>query len=294
MLEAIQSELLPRWVPGQITVDSAGLGWDGLGVRGFRYAPLDVPVPPMRDYMIVAYRRGLTPMSRDCGQGWKTENIGPGQVSMLTHQTDSHWRWPDGIEVTHLYLSPRKMAQVGSDAFDREVTDVQLRDILRADDSHLADMIFSLATEAQEPGVGGRLYADAVMSQICVHILRNYAEVAFCTSGMSAGKLSPLQQRRVVEYIHENLGANLVLADLAKVAGTSVYSLTRRFHASFGLPPHKFVMRERLDQARRLLQREDLPLKVVAAICGFSDQSHMTRLFRRFFGVTPGQCRNPE
>jgi AraC family transcriptional regulator len=51
------------------------------------------------------------------------------------------------------------------------------------------------------------------------------------------------------------------------------------------------VIRRRLEHAKYKLRRSDAPLKVVAAICVFSDQSHMTRLFRRAYNVMPGQCR---
>src|SRR5208283_175000 len=58
-----------------------------------------------------------------------------------------------------------------------------------------------------------------------------------------------------------------------------------------GTPPHAYVMRRRIEHAKRRLARRDIPLKVVAADCGFSDQSHMTRLFRRLLGTTPAEYR---
>jgi AraC family transcriptional regulator len=50
-------------------------------------------------------------------------------------------------------------------------------------------------------------------------------------------------------------------------------------------------MRRRIEHAQRKLARRDVPLKVVAADCGFADQSHMTRLFRRVLGATPAEYR---
>ncbi|MEA3132124.1 MAG: hypothetical protein QOF46_3919, partial [Paraburkholderia sp.] len=52
-------------------------------------------------------------------------------------------------------------------------------------------------------------------------------------------------------------------------------------------PPHAYVMRRRIEHAKRQLARRDIPLKIVAADCGFSDQSHMTRHFKRAWGVAP-------
>ena len=56
-------------------------------------------------------------------------------------------------------------------------------------------------------------------------------------------------------------------------------------------PPHGYVIQRRLEHAKRQLARKDLPLECVAANCGFSDQSHMNRLFRRVLGFTPAAYR---
>ena len=55
MGDLVTPDDLAKWIPGEVTVDSAPLGWQGLRVRGYRYRPQDVPIPGMRDY-IVAYQ----------------------------------------------------------------------------------------------------------------------------------------------------------------------------------------------------------------------------------------------
>lgn len=290
-LDVIRPEQLPNWVPGAITHDSSALGWNGMSLRGYRYNPSDVAVPPIRDYMIVVYGRGATPMSRQCFSTWSNERVAPGNVSLLTHRIHSHWRWTREIEVTHLYLSPTQLARVANNVFERDIQDVELCDVLKADDPSLAEMVRNLAEEVQAPGVGGRLYADAIMNQACVHILRNYANVVF-KQDTANGQLSGRQKRQLLEYMHAHIAANMLLEDLAQVAGLSVYHFARRFRASFGVPPHEFIINLRLEAAMRLLRSCDEALNAVAAHCGFSDQSHMTRLFRKRVSVTPGQYRN--
>src|SRR3982074_2881769 len=76
--QLIEPDQLPHWVPGQLTVHSPAEGRDGLSVRGYRYAGSDVEVPPMRDYMIVAYRRGVTSMRRRVDTGGIHRRVGPG------------------------------------------------------------------------------------------------------------------------------------------------------------------------------------------------------------------------
>ena len=77
MGDLVTPDDLPKWVPGEVTVDSAPLGWQGLRVRGYRYTPLDVPIPGMRDYIIVAYKDGATTMNRRSTGEWRKERVAP-------------------------------------------------------------------------------------------------------------------------------------------------------------------------------------------------------------------------
>lgn len=286
----ITPEELPIWVPGDLTVDSAGHDWKDVRIRGYHYQSLDVPIPAMRDYMIVVYRDGQTPMNRRCSGPWRKEDVGPGAVSLLTHATDSHWHWTVPIEVQHLYISPARLAEVASDTCDRDIKHVELQDILRADDPLLVNAVSTLVSELQSGALGGRLYVEAITNQVCVHLLRNYAGDFRKVPQVKRG-LSPLQVRRVREFIEENLDRNLCLSDIAKVANVSVFHLIRQFHETFGCPPYVYLTHRRLENARRLIEQGNTALKCVAASCGFSDQSHMTRLFRREFKITPGEFR---
>jgi len=156
MSDLITPDDLPRWAPGETTVDSVRLGWEGVRTRGYRYTPLDVPIPAMREYMIVVYKSGATTMNRRITGDWRNEPVAPGCVSLLTHAAQSHWRWTEDIEVTHVYLSPQTMADVAAEAYERHIKDVELRDILKADDPVLMGIAASLAREAQAAGLGGR------------------------------------------------------------------------------------------------------------------------------------------
>jgi AraC-like DNA-binding protein len=79
----------------------------------------------------------------------------------------------------------------------------------------------------------------------------------------------------------------LTLADLAAESGLSRFQVLRSFARAYGLTPHAYILQRRVNLARRLIaRRTDLAEAALAA--GFSDQSHMTRLFRRTFGVSPG------
>jgi AraC-like DNA-binding protein len=77
------------------------------------------------------------------------------------------------------------------------------------------------------------------------------------------------------------------LEALARELGTHPSQLVRVFRREYGLPPHRYVVGRRLDDARRLLL-DGRPIAEVAAATGFHDQSHLTRHFRALLGTTPG------
>ncbi len=94
--------------------------------------------------------------------------------------------------------------------------------------------------------------------------------------------------RRVRHYLETHYMDNPSLDDLAQVAGLSPYHLVRVFRAETGLPPHTYLTQVRIRRAKTHLQAGE-PIAAVAAATGFSDQSHLTRRFKRIVGVTPGQ-----
>ena len=154
----------------------------------------------------------------------------------------------------------------------------------------LVGIAASLAQESRETGLCGRLYVESLRNHACVHILRHYANVIFREPSRSDG-LSWAQSRLLNQYLDENLDRNISLAELAGVLRLSVFHFARKFRTEFGCPPHTYVTRRRIERAKAQLAQRSVPLKVVAANAGFSDQSHMTRLFQRLVGVTPAEYR---
>jgi AraC-like DNA-binding protein len=77
------------------------------------------------------------------------------------------------------------------------------------------------------------------------------------------------------------------LADLAEETGLSRFQVLRAFSQAAGLTPHAYMLQRRVNLAKHLIGRR-VPLAEAALEAGFSDQSHMTRLFRRTFGISPG------
>lgn len=94
--------------------------------------------------------------------------------------------------------------------------------------------------------------------------------------------------RRARAHLRERWDQRVTLAELATVAGLSRFELIRRFREQNGLTPHAYQTNLRVEEARRLLTAGTPPAEVAAG-CGFADQPHLTRVFKRGVGVTPAR-----
>jgi AraC family transcriptional regulator len=105
------------------------------------------------------------------------------------------------------------------------------------------------------------------------------------------GTLPLSRLRRVTDYIREHLDQDLTLAQLGGVVYMSPFHFARLFQRSTGLPPHRFVVRARIDRAATLLAEPELPIAQISRVVGFRTPSHFSTVFRRLMGVTPHEYR---
>jgi AraC-like DNA-binding protein len=92
------------------------------------------------------------------------------------------------------------------------------------------------------------------------------------------------------QLLHDRMTDDLSIDDLARSTGTSRYAVYRAFQAEYGLPPSDYHRQLRLRRARNLIAN-GTPISEAASATGFADQSHLTRWFTRYFGLTPGAYR---
>lgn len=287
---SITPEQVPLWIPGTTTLDSSSLDWRHITLKGYVYKNQNARIPSMRDYMIVAYKDGNAEMRRRSGGQWEYGHVGKGKISILTRAEPSEWEWNSDIQVTHLYLKHDSLDRVAQEIFDKDIAAINIPDIVDAEDPVLHYITNILENELSNSGHGGPLYIDLVRNQLCIHLLRKYAQINF-KDYQNYGKFSNAQLRHLNEYLDENISSNISLEQMSEFLGMSVYAIIRRFQATLGNSPHAYVMNKRIEKAKQILTSTNIPLKIVAANCGFADQSHMTRIFRKVLDVTPANFR---
>jgi AraC-like DNA-binding protein len=111
------------------------------------------------------------------------------------------------------------------------------------------------------------------------------------TASVYRGGLTARQARIVIDYLDGHLAQPVELADLARVAGLSPSHFHRAFRLTMGAPPHRWLMRRRIQRAQALMLKPERSLADIAVEIGFADQPHFTRAFSREMGVSPGAWR---
>lgn len=100
-------------------------------------------------------------------------------------------------------------------------------------------------------------------------------------------EFSPTEQKRVSDFVRTHLQEGIKVSALARKLGLSRAHFTRRFHATFGMPPLRYLLKIRVDQALELLRSGDYRVSEAALAVGFCDQSHLDRHCRKFYGRAP-------
>lgn len=136
-----------------------------------------------------------------------------------------------------------------------------------------------------------RLFADSLTIALTVCLLRAEA-VQHLDQPLRKGGLPVRHLQRVTDYVQGHLDRNISLQELADVTGLSAYHFARLFREAAGQTPHQYVLTQRINKAKQLLDESKLSILEICQEAGFESQSHFTKVFHRQTGITPKNYRN--
>ncbi len=158
------------------------------------------------------------------------------------------------------------------------------------DDAIVRHVGASLREALRRPAETNQLFIDHTMLALTAHVARTYGGLRR-SAELARGGLAPWQAKRACERLESDLRGKLSLHQIAAEFDLSVSHFSRAFRISTGLPPHQWLLRQRVKAAKQLMTVRDLPLSEIALSAGFANQSHFTRVFSSVTGVSPGVWR---
>lgn len=302
---AQDASVFSDYKPEHVRVSSRGLGWGPLNFERRESPPGSRALPSGSTQHLIFIALGSGRCTRETGGERVEHELVPGSVALVPSRTPVSWSWPGRISLSVLTLEPAFLERVAQSVFGLEPSHFKLVVSERANDTVITNIAGVLAREAMQAEPGGRLYAESLANILAVHLLRNYARCAnggtldTCSSadeasdGDSAGRSQPRAVADAVSFIQANYAHELSLNDMAEAVHLSPFHLARLFKQALGVSPHQYLIQVRVNSARSLLSAGsgEHSLAEVASAVGFSDQSHLTRHFKRVMGVTPSQFR---
>ena len=130
------------------------------------------------------------------------------------------------------------------------------------------------------------MYGEGLSTALAAHLLREYG-TAVLEPKRPYGGLPRAKLVRALEYIQDQLETDLTVSGIAQAVYMSPHHFKRLFKQSTGQSPYQYVVESRVRKAKELLTTGKFTISEAAFHLGFADQSHLTRNFKRVFGVPP-------
>jgi AraC family transcriptional regulator len=278
--------------PESIRLSSRSLGWGPVNIERREVEPASDFLPGgTTEHLIFVNLSDQHVVCESDGEIIEGE-YAAGHVGVHPSRTPVRWEWETRLNFLLMTLEPAFLDRVARDSFGQDDATVELAYSEGKHDPVISNIASALLREALSGDVGNRMLAESLASVLAVHLIRHYAGRP--PRAPVEGSVMPTRAvSQAVRFIHANYARELSLADIGEAARLSSFHLTRVFKKAMGMSPHQYLVQVRVNTARALLTsgagRQSLA--EVAAAVGFSDQSHLTRQFKRVLGLTPKQVR---
>jgi AraC family transcriptional regulator len=277
-----------------LLLSSSGRGWNSISAE-LRSHPKGViqAVVPQQIEINIAIR------GREDGL---VTRMGYGANQKTRPTTGTVWLVPVGVEndvidiaaplpeVLHLYLPTRLFETLSNDFNLPKSPSRSIQYLAGVEDDLIRQIGLSILSELTSETSAGRMFVETSSLMLAARLAQNYSDGwTVSPSPDQHHRLDNVRLRRVLDYVEQNVDADITVQQLADVACLSAFHFTRMFTAAMGVSPARFVSQQRLEKAKSMLAVGKLPLSEIALSSRFSSQASFNRAFRRAMGVTPGE-----
>ncbi|MBE7383397.1 MAG: helix-turn-helix transcriptional regulator [Leptolyngbya sp. SIO1E4] len=276
---------LPVIFPNAPVLASDRTGWKNICFAHFRQPPCEVPDHVSSKHVICMNVGKPVQLQQAIDGRHEAVDSVPGDLGIYPAHLSQQFSWAEEVEFFNVFLEPAFLARVGYEIFGKEHLEL-IPHLTTLFDPLILQMGFALKKSLEIDGIHSNLYADSMAYALVVHLLARYSTRAPQLQISTTG-LTPQQRKQIVDYMHANLERNISLAELAEILHLSPHYFAHLFKQSMGIPPHRYLIRCRVERAKQLLRLNHLSIAAVAQAVGFASQGHFTYHFKRFVGVTP-------
>ncbi len=209
---------------------------------------------------------------------------GPNKLCLMPAESLSTWNVKKPQRFAHIYFSKNYFKELVLQDFDIDPRSIELEEKTFFTDPVLIESIKRLLSQHTS------YPEDTLMTQESVRSIITSLAQSHSTrpahQNNYRGRLNKSQLRLIDEFIASHLHQVISVDQLAELIHLSPFHLMRVFKKTMGISLHQKVMKMRVIRASELLRANKSQLDV-STCCGFTHQSHFSRCFKQFFGVTP-------
>jgi AraC family transcriptional regulator len=281
-------ELLPGGTPSRVVLSSVGTKWNDIVLEQHHFPSRELTdVMFKRHVIVINIGHSVTEFEKD-GRFQGVQRARGAITFFPSHQPFScRLKVERGMfaNVLYLALNPVFVSRV-AEGLELDADRIELTEQRGMTDPILRHIALALRAGVQSGDALDRMYGEALSTALAVHLLREYG-AAVLGPERRYGRLPREKLVRAVEYIQDQLDTDLTVSGIAQAVGMSPDNFTRLFKESTGQSPYQYVVEARVRKAKELLTTGKFTISEAAHHVGFVDQSHLTRHFKRVFGLPP-------
>lgn len=279
--------------PGvQMRVSSDDRGWSSIYASMQRELSFEASFKARDDQLIVLNWGAPVTLHRRIPKGEDSRLIPSGGLVMMPGGIDFGIRVGGTVHTIHLYLRTALIREVADDLVTGDPFHFEILPRSGDSDPLIERLMFGVMDALCDDDSAATPYADYLSRAIAARLIRQHSSLSVIrqrrpvTEAMTDNRLD-----RALEFIEASLAQSVDLPAIADAAGLSASHFARQFRATIGVAPHQYLVQRRVESAKRRLEATNASIARIAFECGFANQEHMTRVFKRLCGVTPAAYR---
>ncbi len=234
------------------------------------------------------YIRGGYESYRKTSSGWRNGGA-PDRFCLMPEGQESTWDIRGDLAFVHLYYTDQHLRDIATRIWDKDPARICLDEQNFATDEQVSLIYRHFLLNCDWHDTANRLQISSAATLLLNHLLHHYSNVQWQLPTVKGG-LAPHSLKRVLEWIEQHLHLPLSIAELAQQVDLSEYHFAHMFRQSTGLPPHQYVLQQRLQRVHDLVLHSRIELTEIALCCGFSSASHFSTVLNSVISRVLHSC----